>query len=147
MSVLNTTLLVEGQKLEYSVIQDDCLGCLSEGRGCVFCYGYKKEKEHKMGMNDEKMTKSIIKKLEKMNLDLVKKERLEEIKKVVITPPYTAIVWNDNSKTIIKAADGTNYEDWVGVAFCVAKKALAEEMKGRNVFARWCRLHAETLER
>lgn len=47
---------------------------------------------------------------------------LPNIKKVIFNKPATIVLWGDNSKTVVKCADGEEYSEEVGLAMCIAEK-------------------------
>lgn len=49
------------------------------------------------------------------------------IKKVIFNDPATIVLWNDNTKTIVKCQKGDKFDPEKGLAMAVSKKAL-----GRN---------------
>lgn len=47
---------------------------------------------------------------------------LPSIKKVIFNKPATIVIWGDNTKTVVKCADGEEYSEEVGLAMCIAEK-------------------------
>lgn len=47
---------------------------------------------------------------------------LPSIKKVIFNKPATVVIWGDNTKTVVKCADGEEYSEEVGLAMCIAEK-------------------------
>ena len=47
---------------------------------------------------------------------------LPNIKKVIFSKPATIVFWSDNTKTVVKCADGEEYNEEVGLAMCIAEK-------------------------
>lgn len=47
-------------------------------------------------------------------------ETMPEIKKIIINPPATIIIWKDGEKTVCKSNE--EFDPEVGVAMCIAKK-------------------------
>ena len=47
-----------------------------------------------------------------------------EIEKVIFNPPATIVMWNDGTKTVVKAQEGDGWDMEKGLAMCVAKKML-----------------------
>lgn len=43
-------------------------------------------------------------------------------KKIIINPPATIIIWNDGTKTVVKATENDIYDPEKGVALCFLKK-------------------------
>lgn len=53
---------------------------------------------------------------------LVPIKMLPSIKKVIFSKPATVVIWGDNTKTVVKCADGEEYSEEVGLAMCIAEK-------------------------
>ena len=49
-----------------------------------------------------------------------------KIRKVIIVPPKTIILWDDNTRTITKSIEGDTYDPAVGVAYCLLKKYMGK---------------------
>lgn len=47
---------------------------------------------------------------------------MPNIKKVIFSKPATIVFWSDNTKTVVKCADGEEYSEEVGLAMCIAEK-------------------------
>ena len=47
---------------------------------------------------------------------------MPNIKKVIFNKPATIVFWGDNTKTVVKCADGEEYSEEVGLAMCIAEK-------------------------
>ena len=47
---------------------------------------------------------------------------MPSIKKVIFSKPTTVVIWGDNTKTVVKCADGEEYSEEVGLAMCIAEK-------------------------
>lgn len=43
-------------------------------------------------------------------------------KKIIINPPATIVIWNDGTKTVVKATENDIYDPEKGVALCFLKK-------------------------
>lgn len=59
------------------------------------------------------------------------------IKKVVFNEPATIVLWSDNTKTVVKCAEGDAYDPEKGLAMAIAKKALGNEGNYYNTFRKW----------
>ena len=70
--------------------------------------------------------------MSKVKIDLTRFfiETMPEIKKVIINPPATIIIWKDGTKTVCKSYE--EYDQEVGVAMCIAKKYFGS----RNQFTK-----------
>lgn len=76
--------------------------------------------------------------MNKWNLNSNGKTALNfDIKDVIFNPPATIILWEDGSKTVVKCQEGDAYSDEVGLALCIAKKALGNKGNFNNVFRKW----------
>lgn len=60
-----------------------------------------------------------------------------EIKDVIFSNPATIVLWKDGTKTVVKCQPGDIYEKEVGLALCIAKKALGNKPNFNNVFRKW----------
>lgn len=61
---------------------------------------------------------------------------LPKIKNVVISEPYTTIMWKDGSKTQVKCMDGDQFNPEHGLAMAVLKK-LMEKPDKPNAYSKW----------
>lgn len=61
---------------------------------------------------------------------------INKIKRVIFNAPCTIILWNDGTKTIVKA-ENEPYDPEKGFAMCLAKKALGNQGNYYNVFKKW----------
>lgn len=61
---------------------------------------------------------------------------IKKIKRVVFNNPCTIILWNDGTKTVVKA-ENEPYDPEKGLAMCLAKKALGNKGNYYNVFRKW----------
>lgn len=60
-----------------------------------------------------------------------------KIKKVIFNEPATVVLWEDGTKTIVKAGDGDIYDPEKGLAMAIAKKALGNQGNYYEVFKKW----------
>lgn len=69
----------------------------------------------------------------------VKKEKTLSmtIKKVIFSPPATIIIWDDDTKTIVKAQEDEPYDPEKGMAMCIAKHIYGDCGSYYNVFSEW----------
>jgi hypothetical protein len=58
------------------------------------------------------------------------------IKKVIFNDPATIILWEDGTKTVVKA-DNEPYDPEKGMAMAIAKKALGNKGNYFNTFSKW----------
>ena len=59
---------------------------------------------------------------------------IPDIKKVHFNYPHTIVLWADGTKTIVKCQEGDMYDNQVGLAMAISKKALGNEGNYFNVF-------------
>lgn len=69
--------------------------------------------------------------------DLDKLNNIPDIEKVIFNDPATVVKWRDGTKTIVKCQDGDTYSKEIGLAMCMAKKALGNTGKYNEIFKRW----------
>ena len=60
-----------------------------------------------------------------------------KIKKVYFNEPATVVLWEDGTKTIVKAGEGDIYDPEKGLAMAIAKKALGNQGNYYEVFKKW----------
>lgn len=60
-----------------------------------------------------------------------------EIKDVIFNNPATIVLWEDGTKTVVKCQPGDIYDKEMGLALCIAKKALGNKSNFNNVFKKW----------
>lgn len=58
------------------------------------------------------------------------------IKKVIFNNPATIVMWEDRTKTVVKA-EGEDYDPEKGLAMAIAKKAFGNEGNYYNEFKKW----------
>lgn len=64
---------------------------------------------------------------------------LEEfIDDVIFNDPATIVKWKDGTKTVVKVQDGETFDPMVGLAMCIAKKAMGNQGNYFEVFKKWC---------
>lgn len=59
------------------------------------------------------------------------------IKKVYFNDPVTVVLWEDGTKTIVRAGEGEEYDPEKGLAMAIAKKALGNQGNYYEVFKKW----------
>lgn len=63
--------------------------------------------------------------------------RIPDIKKVIFNNPATIVFWADGSKTVVKCQEGDYYDEEMGLAMAIAKKALGNNGSYYKVFDKW----------
>ena len=66
------------------------------------------------------------------------------IKKVIFNPPATIIIWDDNTKTVVKAQEDEPYDPEKGMAMCIAKHIYGDSGSYYNVFSEWLKNYKPT---
>ena len=69
------------------------------------------------------------------NQNPVKKE--PGISKVIFNPPATIIIWDDNTKTVVKCGENDTYDAEKGMAMAICKKAFGNKGNYCNIFKQW----------
>ena len=59
------------------------------------------------------------------------------IKKVIFNDPATIVFWYDGTKTVVKCQPEDTYDKRMGLALCIAKKALGNKGNYNKVFDKW----------
>lgn len=59
------------------------------------------------------------------------------IKNVYFNDPATVVLWDDDTKTIVRCQKGDTYSKQVGLALCIAKKALGNKSNFNDIFKKW----------
>ena len=58
------------------------------------------------------------------------------IEKVIFNYPATIVIWEDGTKTVVKVKEDEEFDEWAGLAFCFAKRALGDDF--HKVFRKHC---------
>lgn len=59
------------------------------------------------------------------------------IKKVIFNEPVTVVIWDDDTKTVVKCQPGDVYDEEKGLAMCIAKKYFGNKGNFNEVFKKW----------
>ena len=59
------------------------------------------------------------------------------IKQVLFRNPATIVLWNDGTKTVVKAQEGDTYSKEIGLAMAICKKVMGNKSSYNDVFKRW----------
>lgn len=62
-----------------------------------------------------------------------------EIDDVIFNDPATIVKWKDGTKTVVKVQEGDEFDPMVGLAMCIAKKAMGNQGNYFEVFKKWCK--------
>ena len=60
------------------------------------------------------------------------------IKKVIFHDPATIVLWEDETKTVVKCQEGDTYSKEVGLAMCMLKKYMGNKGNFNEVFKKYC---------
>lgn len=60
-----------------------------------------------------------------------------EIDRVIFNNPATVVIWKDGTKTVVKCQENDEYSEEIGLAMCIAKKALGNKGNYNEVFKKW----------
>ena len=64
-------------------------------------------------------------------------KKVIQIKKVYFNPPYTIVIWDDDTKSKIKCQDGDIYDPEKGLALAISKKALGNKGSWYEIFKKF----------
>ena len=67
----------------------------------------------------------------------IKRVFVPDISKIVFNDLATIVIWADNTKTVVKAAEDEPYAPEKGLAMAIAKKVLGNKGNYYNVFKKW----------
>ena len=62
---------------------------------------------------------------------------IPDIKKVHFNYPHTIVLWSDGTKTIVKCQEGDFYDNTIGLAMAISKKALGNSGNYYNTFKKY----------
>lgn len=123
-----------------------CYGCKNKNtnacRGCVGWSHYESDTliNPVLAMNIDKEIKMLDKHALNRMFGVESSERRENdmtIKKVYFNDPVTVVLWEDGTKTIVKAGEDDIYDPEKGLAMAIAKKALGNKGNYYEVFKKW----------
>ena len=69
-----------------------------------------------------------------------------KIKKVHFNPPATVVLWEDGTKTVVKAQDGEDFDPEKGLAMAITKKTLGNQGNYYETIKKWCEPYWEKEE-
>lgn len=64
-------------------------------------------------------------------------QTLPKIKDVIFNPPATIILWEDNTKTVVKCQEGYEFDPWTGLTTAIVKKVLGNKGNYCNTLNKW----------
>ena len=122
-----------------------CIGCKNRNTwGCVNCVGGNKYVSdtlinQALAMDIDKEMKMLAKAgLNKIFGAKNAERKIDmKIKKVIFNAPATVVLWEDGTKTIVKAGKGDIYDPEKGLAMAIAKKALGNQGNYYELFKKW----------
>lgn len=65
-----------------------------------------------------------------------------QIKKVIFNPPATIVIWEDDSKTVVKCCEDDIFDPWVGLSMCVCKRLYGDQF--HKIFKQHCEEYVKT---
>lgn len=68
--------------------------------------------------------------------------KIPDIKDVIFNPPATIVLWQDGTKTVVKAGDD-DFDPEKGLAMAISKKALGNKGSYYNEFKKWVEPYRE----
>lgn len=122
-----------------------CNGCKNRNTyACVGCVGWNRYVSdattlHTLAMDIDKEMKMLAKAGLNNLFGIKNVERKTDmrIKKVIFNYPATVVIWEDGTKTIVKAGDYDVFDPEKGLAMAIAKKALGNQGNYYEVFKKW----------
>lgn len=122
----------------------NCNGCKNRNSWrCSECVGWNRYESNtlmnpQLGMDIDKELKMLADyTIKNVFGDKKEKETDMKIKKVIFNAPATVVLWEDGTKTIVKAGDDDIYDPEKGLAMAIAKKALGNQGNYYEVFKKW----------
>lgn len=58
------------------------------------------------------------------------------VKKIIFNPPATIVFWADGTKTVVKCADGTEFNPYFGFTSALAKKVYGNNSRVNKIVAK-----------
>lgn len=59
------------------------------------------------------------------------------VRRVIISPPATIILWQDDTKTVCKCSEGDEFDAEKGIAMCFLKKMFGNPSQVRKFIDKW----------
>lgn len=81
---------------------------------------------------EEELEKIVIKNKKNIIDDFTK-----SIKKVYFNKPYTVVIWEDNTKTVVKCQRGDTYDKEKGLALAIIKHWFGDISYFNTIFTKW----------
>lgn len=122
-----------------------CNGCKNRNTyECRTCVGWRKYESNtlinqQLAMDIDKEMKMLAKAGLNKIFGAKNAERKTDmrIKKVIFNDLTTVVLWEDGTKTIVRAGEDDIYDPEKGLAMAIAKKALGNQGNYYNVFKKW----------
>ena len=87
--------------------------------------------------NDVETTKKMYEIMNRRIEEMKGRKYIPEIKNVEFNPPLTVVIWEDGTKTFVKAHGGEQFDPEKGLAMAICKKLHGNKYSYINVFDRW----------
>ena len=68
------------------------------------------------------------------------------IKNVIFNDPAVIVIWDDNSKTVVKCGKNDVYDPEKGLAMAISKKALGNQGNYYDIFKKWLTINAASAD-
>lgn len=68
-----------------------------------------------------------------------------DIENVIFNDPATIVLWNDGTKTVVKAAEGDEFDPEKGMAMAISKKIFGNQGSYYNKIKKWTEKYEEPL--
>lgn len=122
-----------------------CYGCKNKNTYvCRCCVGWNRYESNTLinpilAMDVDKEMKMMAKAgLNKIfGVENAERKNDMRINKVHFNDPVTVVLWEDGTKTIVRAGENEIYDPEKGLAMAIAKKALGNQGNYYNVFKKW----------
>lgn len=88
--------------------------------------------DQKAKQAEEELEKIVVKNKKNVIDDFTK-----SIKKVYFNKPYTVVIWEDNTKTVVKCQKGDTYDKEKGLALAIIKHRFGDISYFNTIFTKW----------
>lgn len=126
------------------MIFSTCNKCINKSAtNCSKCVGWNRFESASLSFNPKLDIDKEMKMLAKYTLNDIFATKIKErktdmrIKKVYFNDPVTVVLWEDGTKTIVRALEGEEYDLEKGLAMAIAKKAFGNQGNYYEVFKKW----------
>lgn len=71
---------------------------------------------------------------------------MPNIKDVIINPPATIVIWEDDTKTVVKCGEGETFDPEKGLAMAISKKVLGNKYMWHGKFNKWLKKYNKEVQ-